>query len=306
MVRPSCRTSKAAFNVRESGSVLPFQKYVVVIDYAIPGHIRIHLLYIVTCITYLPDIPDATLVSLLRIAYLGTKNGRWPDANLDDMPLPTPRELHEHMEWIAGLFRTPMCISDEDYGAGVDAQSQIPAAVISAPIALLRLLTVLARRGTLDACAAWTALPDGAAPDTDLGQVQQIASAPVVRKTLGLALKRVAAMREKAKKHVANAPFRARFDYRTTAELAAAVVALDDATQGRWRSKVRGVRKELVLCLGNAAEMSNRLRDYKAALSFALAAEHVCRNMPEGEEPIPEDTLSKNARRLERARSNIN
>ena len=59
-----------------------------------------------------------------------------------------------------------------------------------------------------------------------------------------------------------------RFAYGTAAELAVALVALDAATSGKYFINVVAMRRELVLCLGNAAEMTLELHQYPRALAM--------------------------------------
>lgn len=253
----------------------------------------------------MPTARTGDLLSLLRIAYLATRKSSSFAADLSHFRPSGTEALHERTEWVAGIFRVPLALAHiEDSRAEFDAQSQVPESAISGPTALMRLLTVLASRGVLEEVASWTALPEVCQHGVDLAQVQQIMSEPVIKKLLPLVLKRVTTQRENARRHIPKEPYVARSDYRHGAELAATLVSFDIATRGRWKASVRGARKELVLCLGNAAEMSNRVRDYKAALGFAVAAQAVLQQAPR-DEGIPADVGQKNARRIATARSNV-
>ena len=126
-----------------------------------------------------------------------------------------------------------------------------------------------------------------------------------MQKLLPIVLKRLAARRDKAREQIEKRDlYTARARYRQSAELAAAVVTFDRATQGQYRAKTTGVWKELVVCLGNAAEMSNRLQDHKLGLGFAISARDAGRNAPASEE-ITVETVAKNERRIETARTNV-
>lgn len=126
-------------------------------------------------------------------------------------------------------------VAADELIATVEPQCQVPEMAISGPTALLSLLTVLASRGLLDQIPSWTALPEACAPETDIQQVRQITSTAVIEKTLSVTFKRVVAQEENCSTHVANAPRAARADYCHVSELAAALVAFDDASRGQWR-----------------------------------------------------------------------
>lgn len=186
-----------------------------------------------------------------------------------------------------------------------DAPLQAPAASVGAPNALLRIFTVLAERGILEKIPTWRTLPVGCISGTNIQHIQQITSTAVIKKLLPLVAKRVAAHRDKTRKVVAEGCiFEARIRYRQAAELAASLIAFDSATEGQWTESIRGMHKELVLSLGNAAEMSNRHAEYKTALGFAEAANEVARAAPHAE-GISADTVAKNARRAETARAHV-
>jgi hypothetical protein len=79
------------------------------------------------------------------------------------------------------------------------------------------------------------------------------------------------------------------------------LVAFDQATDEKYESIVREARKELVLCLGNTAEMSLGLKRYRAALFFALGADRSSQNLPI-RDGMDDSIIAKNLRRAERAR----
>lgn len=215
------------------------------------------------------------------------------------------REVCEHAERVNEIFRTSQIITACYPPDTVEASSQVASETVSGPIALLRLLIVLARRGVLDQASEWRALPEGTAPSTSLTQVKQILSPAVVEKILPLALKRVAARRELGNIRLrANDWWHARAAYRPAAELAVCLREFDNVTNGRWASKIRGATKELVLNLGNAAEMSNRKKEYKTALGFASAAVEIGQNAP-ADEDVTRDLVEKNRRRVDLAKSQV-
>lgn len=77
-----------------------------------------------------------------------------------------------------------------------------------------------------------------------------------------------------------------------------------EITNGRWLSKIQGATKELVLSLGNAAEMSNRVKEYETAYRFALAAYQIGQSAPASED-IAQSVLDKNQRRADLAKSYV-
>lgn len=95
----------------------------------------------------------------------------------------------------------------------------------------------------------------------------------------------------------------ARERFNPGAELNYCLLALDAACGGQWTENIAGARKELVLCLGNAAEMSIRLRQHEAALVLAVAADAAAKEAAAGE--IEAATLEKNKRRIETAAKGV-
>lgn len=176
---------------------------------------------------------------------------------------------------------------------------------MTVPTALLRLLIVMAKRGMLEQAAGWTSLPEGTAPSASLTQVKQILSLVVLDKILPLALKRVTARRELGSTRLSQSDWwHARSAYRPAAELAVCLLEFDKATGGRWASKIRGATRELVLCLGNAAEMSNRVKEYEPAYSYAPAAVEIGESAPPDED-VTRDLVEKNQRRATLAKSRV-
>ena len=272
------------------------------------GSNRVALLQLMTSITYSPLCKNSDLISLLRIAYLSTtRNTPLASDNftppVENMTLFDQKSCEWH-EGIVHTFRMPLEIprvpNDKD-----DAPLQVPAAAVGAPYLLLRILTVLAERGVLQEIQQWQTLPSDCAVGTDLRQVKQITSLSVIKKLLPIVAKRVTRHREGTRMIVADRFFyQARSRYRQAAELAAAMIAFDKVTNGQWSEDVRGMWIELVLCLGNAAEMSNRHAEHKTALGYAVAASEVAKAAP-ANAGISADTIAKNERRAETARSNV-
>lgn len=264
------------------------------------------MLQLMTALTYSPLCKDFDLVSLLRIAYLSTKK-HTPVAGDEFIPpnnfMLFEQHRCEYHEGIVYTFRVPITRPPNQLDDKVDAALQAPAAAVGAPCLLLRILTVLAERGLLEKIPHWKTVPAECAAGTDVRQVQQITSPAVIKKLLPVVAKRVMRHRELTRKTVAERLFYlARSRYRQAAELAASMLAFDKATGGQWSEEVRGLWNELVLCLGNAAEMSNRHAEHKTALGYAVAAAEVARSAPQNV-GISADTIAKNERRAETARS---
>lgn len=255
------------------------------------------MLRLIIGITYVDSVTDMDLLSLLRVAYLACS--KTPPLNATSM-----RAVCEHAERANEIFRVPQWVSELEPDS-IDAPSQVAGEPVTGPTALLRLLIVLARRGVLEQVPQWTSLPEATAPSTSLTQVKQILSPAVLDKILPLALKRVVARREIGNTRLRqNDWWHARSAYRPAAELAVCLTDFDKATNGRWLSKIQGATKELVLSLGNAAEMSNRVKEYETAYRFALAAYQVGQSAPASED-IAQSVLDKNQRRADLAKSYV-
>ena len=266
------------------------------------------MLQLMATFSYSPACKDADLLSLLRIAYLSTKK-HTPVAS-DEFKPPNNIMLFqqhscEYHEGMAYTFRVPITNTPGRLDDKDDAALHAPAAAVGAPYLLLRILTVLAERGLLEQIPHWGAVPSECAAGTDVRQVQQITSPAVIAKLLPVVARRVVRHRELTRKTVGERLFHlARARYREAAELAAALLAFNKATGGRWTGEVKGVWNELVLCLGNAAEMSNRHAEHKTALGYAVAAAEVAGSAPP-DAGISADTIAKNERRAETARSKV-
>lgn len=169
------------------------------------------------------------------------------------------------------VYRSPLWAAE--CRVKVDPPGQIPHETVLGPIALMRLLTRLAKNGILESAQTWTALPDGCAPKTSLAQVKQITSHDVIKKLLSLFVKRVAARREQGvTSSTSGSHYYTRFMFVPGAELAHVLLQFDEATGGRFAGCIRGTRRELVLCLQQAGEASMKVKEYEPALGFFLGA----------------------------------
>lgn len=252
------------------------------------------MLYADECQLKTPDI-----CSLLRVCYTASSAIK----SLDQIDTLDENGLYVWVERASEIFRSPMyTVFTQDT---VDVPCIIADESVLGPLSLIRTLLVLARRGLLDEISGWTAAPSGTSSSTSLGQIKQITSPEIIRRVVALAFKRVGARREKGKERLDEKDQDyARVAYTSAAELANTLVALNNATSRTWALQMRGVHKELVLCLGNAAEMALRLKQYKRALGYALCAVSAGVNAPQGE-GLDQSTVAKNVRRLEAAKAGL-
>ncbi|RDB30501.1 hypothetical protein Hypma_007254 [Hypsizygus marmoreus] len=262
------------------------------------GASRICMLRVIATLTHLADecdIQTSDLVSLLHIGHAACQD------------IKTMQQLSnegDRCTWIERAFeafRSPLyTVFTLDK---VDPPIKIADESVMGPIAFVRLLAVLAQRGVLGEIPRWKKLPKGTSSSTSLPIVKQIVSNEGLRRTLSLAVKRVTGRREVGHRRIRGdgEVEYAGFAYSSAAELAAALVAFDVATKSKYRDVVRGVRKELVLCLGNAAEMALVAQQYERALNYALGANFGAENLPPLD-AVDEEIVGKNQRRAERAK----
>lgn len=245
------------------------------------------------------NISDADLLSFLPIGLAASQN-------IKSMQQSTRAEADTYT-WIERsmeIFRSP--IHTVFTLEKVYPPQQIADESIIGPTAYLRLLTVLASRGTLKAIQKWKRLPKESSFFTTLTEVKAASNRDAIQRTLVLALNRLTARRETGHKRIREEDEMdfAGFAYSSGAELAAALVAFDVASKGEWEAQIRGARKELVLCIGNAAEMALGLQRYRQALNYALGAVSAAKELPPHD--VVEDTVkAKNGRRVDRARNGL-
>ncbi len=265
------------------------------------GMSRICTLRLIANLTYSEKLRDQDLISLLRPAYLGSQKVK----QLQDIDRTSVEEHLGVAERIVEICRSPLSIVST--GGIVEPPGQVPNESTIGPIAFLSLLIQVAKRGLFDQIQSWTQLPAGADPSASLRQVKQMSSPDIVKRMLTLASKRVVARNDQGRGRVQSGEdsFYCHAAYLPAVELAAALVVFDEATDGRWSSSVRGARKDLVLNLGNVAEMSIRAKNFESALGFALEACSRWQSAPSSE-AIPRSTLEKNERRVAEARRRIN
>jgi len=201
--------------------------------------------------------------------------------------------------------------------AGAKGQSRIgdiiaiesPIAVapqcVLGPTALVRLLVVLAQRNALGGIQTLKKAPTGLSPSTSLSQVQNITHPDIIRRIIKLSQSRIlerteqGRLRIKEKKDDADINLACSL-FVSSAELAAAVVALDTYTEGVYAAEALGARKQLVIALGNASQMALNLEQYRRALHYGCGAVSAAEDIP-AEECLDPAIIEKNQRRVDQA-----
>ncbi|KDQ63943.1 hypothetical protein JAAARDRAFT_27614 [Jaapia argillacea MUCL 33604] len=264
------------------------------------GTSRITILRIIANLTYLDTVPDFALISFLHIAYLSVQHKLKLQSQVD------PDDLDELYAWLENdvdLFRSPMWTLAS--GDQVEPAQQVPPVPIMGAITLFRLYIALAKRQLLSNVPRWSSLPAGVTSKTNLSRVKQITSPEIVKKFLPNAIKRVTKRREVGHERLREVDLQfSRFAYSSGAELACAIVAFDESTGGMYQRQAMGARKEAVLCLGNTAEISLRLKQWDLVAKFASAAIDVGGDA-DPREGLEEATLAKNQRRLALAKKSL-
>lgn len=202
------------------------------------------------------------------------------------------------------IYRKPLyAIFTED---PVEPQMQVAEEATMGPTAHARILTLLANRGMLTNISRRPQPLKGVSPRMTLPLLRQLTSDAALRKFAILGRKRVTDRKDEGLRRFKDAKEAdyACVAYFTAAELAAALVAFDDATQGAYSLQLAGVRRDLVLCLGNAAQMALNLKHHDRALCYAAAAVEYVKVLPtdEGSEAVSAAIREKNQYRLNRAR----
>jgi len=247
------------------------------------------------------NITDVDLISLLRVGNGGSR----PVKTIQQLNSLT--DQYNYIESSFELYRKPMsAVFTQDE---VEPPLQVADESVMGPTAHARLLTLLAQRGVLQKIPKMNKLPKGVAKRTTFALLKQMTTPAAIRQFLALARQRVTARREKGHKRIRadKEPDYAYIAYMTAAELAAALLAFDEATKGTYSGGVEGVHRELVLCLGNGAEMVLGLQQYERALALAARSVEAARALPEDSstDAVDASIKVKNQRRVQRARSGL-
>ncbi|EIW74079.1 hypothetical protein CONPUDRAFT_113828 [Coniophora puteana RWD-64-598 SS2] len=265
---------------------------------------RIGILRVITTLTYAAEscgVTNAQVESLLHVAYVASRNVK-PSGECVVM-----RDICDSMENGHEIFRSPMwTISFADVA---DEPAEIAPESILGPTALVRLLVILAQRKALDGIQKLRKAPIGLSPSTSLRHIRQITHPEIVHRVVKMAQARLRARLDKGRQRVAVKKNDADWNFAcaaftSAAELAAALVALDVHTDGVYRVDIRGARKQLVIALGNAAQMTLNTRRYQRALHYALGAVSAAENIP-GDEELDLEITEKNKRRINQAKSGL-
>jgi hypothetical protein len=205
------------------------------------------------------------------------------------------------------LYRKPL------YAHLVEVDVKTPLKIMNelymGPTAHIRLLTLLARGDILADPSKISQVPASISTHMTLAQLRQSCAPDSLRKVLNLSRRRITPRREVGHKRFRKGEDleHACFAYESAAELAAALVNFDEATQGLYQKELMGARREQVLCLGNAAEMALGQGIYDRGLCYATAAVQCAETLPTDDSPDGVDVSirEKNRRRVARAMAGI-
>ncbi|EIW75378.1 hypothetical protein CONPUDRAFT_132279 [Coniophora puteana RWD-64-598 SS2] len=266
------------------------------------GTSRISILRVITTLTYAAEscgVTNVQVESLLHVAYVASRTVKPVGECV------AGRDMLDSLENRHEIFRPPTI-----YFADVAKEPAVvgPESILG-PTALVRLLVILAQRKALDGIQKLHKAPIGLSPSTSLDHIRQITHPEIIHRVITMAQARLRARLDKGRQRVAISKTDADYHYScaaftSAAELATALVSLDVHTDGAYREDIRGARKQLVISLGNAAQMTLNIRRYQRALHYALGAVSAAENIPEDEELDPEIT-EKNKRRIDQAHSGL-
>ncbi|EIW74490.1 hypothetical protein CONPUDRAFT_170182 [Coniophora puteana RWD-64-598 SS2] len=262
------------------------------------GCCRISVLRLLATLTHAAEscgITNAQLESFLHIAYLGCRKFKGmqdPDLARDE----TYPSIENNFE----RFNIP---SLRDLGPMPTDNPQFTASQsVLGPVALIRLLCVLAERKALDGIQALRKAPAGLSSSTSLGHVQQITNPDIICRVISMAHARIAAQTERGLKLVREKESErdyvsAWMMFRSAAELAGALMALDRHMEGRYAAEARGARRRYVMAMGNAAQMTLNLGYWGHAMFTTMNAVDAAEDIDpmEGLDPA---IIKKNERRL--------
>jgi hypothetical protein len=273
----------------------------------VSGTSRLSVLRTVISLTYIPDaLPDFFILALLRVTHECSPKPIPPE----DAPLSLEglKILNLSIERTQEVFRTPYWDTTESPDDSACC-SILYREEFSGPIAFLRLILLLSERGLLSKIPSWSRIPsyDGDAIEPGmkkpkLSELKRITSPAEIQKFMSMALKRVKELREvHGRREVESGKFGdARWTYACGSELSAAIVAFLESPEAATEVKSKFLaetRNELVLCLGNAAEMLIRGKKHLDGLKFASAAVAIGARCP----GLSEATMTKNKNRYNTA-----
>ncbi|KAJ3521680.1 hypothetical protein NMY22_g12215 [Coprinellus aureogranulatus] len=285
-------------------AILPYDDEELIKVFTYRGIAKVSLLRMIATISFaserFDEILNEDLLNLLPITQAACQTELNEESDPEDADVTGAyEESHQYSFAQAGI---------EEFHGPSDCEEivQINEMVIEGPTTHIRLLVSLAKRGVLEEVAQWKKLPAGVSLHGGLSKLQGYLSEYEIMRCLSVSLDALAKRRERG-----NTTFRddknvneARFEYWSAAMLGAALLEFDEVTKGKYSNALSGVKKELALSLGNAAEMSLNLQYFDRALVFASAAVKVAERCS-GEDRVDQKVREKNERRVKRAEEGI-
>ncbi|EIW77040.1 hypothetical protein CONPUDRAFT_146150 [Coniophora puteana RWD-64-598 SS2] len=264
------------------------------------GKARITVLRVLTTLTHAAEscgITNAQIESFLQVAYHASRKCKSPPECLDAVDKALTMENIEEITRNPRLENNPFNI--------IELPITISPENVLGPTALIRLLAVLAQRKALAGIQTLRHAPPGLSPSTSLSQIQMITHPDVIRRTIKITQERLKYRMQMIQEnltrkkgtwayHIVCAAFTG------CAELAAALISLDTHTEGTYTTEIRGARRQLVIALGNASQMSLNVKQYEQAFHFAWGAVSAAENIPE-EEGLDKKLVEKNQQRISQA-----
>ncbi|EIW84759.1 hypothetical protein CONPUDRAFT_116927 [Coniophora puteana RWD-64-598 SS2] len=267
-------------------------------DLTFTGAARACILRLITTLTHAADvcgISNAQVESLLHIAYQGCRKARDSVAGKD--PIAAVENTQE-------IFRPPPLATFMN--TSVESPVSVAPEWVIGPTALMRMYSVLAQRKALDGIPALKKPPSGLSSTTSLKHIRQITHPDIILRAIKISQLRLRTRMDEGRERHRT---RTNNDYdvndacatfMSAAELAAALVALDNHTHGAYAAEVLGARKQLVIALGNASEMALNMGRHQRAFHLASSAVSAAENIPE-EEGLSLEIMEKNKRRVNNA-----
>ncbi|EIW74017.1 hypothetical protein CONPUDRAFT_160509 [Coniophora puteana RWD-64-598 SS2] len=287
----------------------------VVTIYGDRGTIRSIVLRLIATLTHAAEscgITNAQIESFLHVAYLSGSKGKTPEQ------CTSYQERLEATEYGAELFlyttgsdATESATGQCRVGGSVAIEGPVTIASqhVLGPTALVRLLVVLAQRKALDGIQTLKKAPAGLSTSTSLNQVQHITHPDIIRRIINISQSRILERTERGRQRIKEKKDDADINlacsmFVSSAELAAAVVALDTYTEGVYAAEALGARKQLVIALGNASQMALNLGYYQRALHYGCGAVSAAEDIPV-EEGLNPSITEKNQRRINQANEGL-
>ncbi|EIW83539.1 hypothetical protein CONPUDRAFT_152556 [Coniophora puteana RWD-64-598 SS2] len=263
---------------------------------------RVATLRLITTLTHQAQscsITNAQIESFLHIAYHSCQK-----------PCKLPDQVGggDEMLYGRGVLRYPTVSNSPTTGTKTGIPFIICSQAILGPIALIRLLVILAQRKAIAGIQALRKAPAGLSSSTSLEHIKQITHPEIIRRVITIAQERILGTIQGGRDHLKQGKegkeggdinLTCSF-FTSAAELALALIALDTHTDGAYTAEIRGARKQLVIALGNAAQMALKLGQHQRALHFASGAVSAAANIAEDEGLDPSIT-EKNKRRVDQA-----